>query len=177
MNLWKDFDERDILPEMFTAVVEISKGSHCKYELDKRTGAIKLDRILSTSTQYPSNYGFIPLTYAQDNDPLDVLILCQEPLVPLSEVKCVPIGVINMLDQGEVDEKIIAIAIADPMWNTYNEVSQLPPHYVRETKHFFEIYKNLENKQTIVEGVNDKVSAIRIIRECLERYKKVILKE
>ena len=137
MNIWHDIRKERISPESFVACIEISKGSQCKYELDKETGRLILDRVLSTSTQYPANYGFIPLTYGCDNDPLDVLVLCQEPIMPLTLVKCIPIGVILMVDNGAMDEKIIAIAEKDPMWNSYTDINELPPHYIREVSNFF----------------------------------------
>ena len=115
-----------------------------KYELDKETGLIILDRILYTSTHYPANYGFIPRTYADDNDPLDVLVLCSEPILPMSLVQCYPIGVFTMLDQGKLDEKIIAIPFKDPNNNVYKDISELPEHIFREMSHFFSVYKTLE---------------------------------
>lgn len=175
MNAWHDIDPRFIGTDSFLACIEISKGSQCKYELDKKTGMLILDRVLSTSTQYPANYGFIPLTYASDGDPLDVLVLCQEPIVPLTLVRCIPLGVIIMVDNGDLDEKIIAIAEKDPMWNTYNDLNQLPPHYVREVSNFFEVYKMLENKITSVEGIENCDGAKKIIKECLQRYQDKIL--
>lgn len=126
MNIWHDINPDRISPTEFVAVVEISKGSKKKYELDKETGLIVLDRILYTSTHYPANYGFIPRTYGDDKDPLDVLVLCSEPLEPLTLVKCYPIGVMKMLDNGMGDEKIIAIPYNDPMYNSYTDINQLP---------------------------------------------------
>ena len=126
MNIWHDIDRERIKPESFMAVIEITKGSKNKYELDKQTGLLILDRVLYTSTHYPANYGFIPLTYAEDNDPLDVLVLCQECIDPMTLVKCFPIGVIKMIDNGDVDEKIIAIPIKDPSLSDYNDIQELP---------------------------------------------------
>ena len=146
MNPWHDFRDERISAENFVSVIEITKGSKKKYELDKETGYIMLDRILYTSTRYPANYGFIPRTYGDDNDPLDVLILCSESLIPMSLVKCYPIGVIIMNDNGSVDEKIIAIPFNDPNYNHYKSIHDLPPHIFDEMKHFFQVYKNLENK-------------------------------
>lgn len=170
MNIWHDIRKERISPESFIACIEISKGSQCKYELDKETGRLILDRVLSTSTQYPANYGFIPLTYGCDNDPLDVLVLCQEPLTPLTLVKCIPIGVILMMDNGAMDEKIIAIAEKDPMWNSYTDINELPPHYIREVSNFFEVYKLLEDGVTAVNGSLNKEGAIKIIKEAIDRY-------
>ena len=170
MNIWHDLDSRRVNKDSFIACIEISKGSKKKYELAKETGLIILDRILYTSTHYPANYGFIPKTYSGDNDPLDVLVLCQEPLVPLTLVKCIPIGVILMMDNGAMDEKIIAIAEKDPMWNSYTDINELPPHYIREVSNFFEVYKLLEDGITAVNGSLNKEGAIKIIKEAIDRY-------
>ena len=144
MNIWHDIDASRIQPDDFVCVIEIPKGSKNKYEVDKDTGMLILDRILYTSTHYPANYGFIPKTYADDCDPLDVLVLCSEPLEPLSLVRCYPIGEINMIDDGEEDTKVIAIPFRDPTWNAYKNIEDLPPHVVDEIKHFFNVYKQLE---------------------------------
>lgn len=169
-NIWHDMSPKRITPEDFIAVIEISKGSKKKYELDKPTGFIILDRILYTSTHYPANYGFIPRTYGEDGDPLDVLLLCSEPLEPLTLVRAYPIGVISMLDNGRNDEKIIAIPFNDPNYNIYTNIDQLPKHVFEEMCHFFSVYKNLENKETAVDEVKDRDTAIRIISEAIERY-------
>ena len=150
MNIWHDIDPKRITPEDFICVIEISEGSKKKYELDKETGFIILDRILHTSTHYPANYGFIPRTYGDDGDPLDVLLLCSESLEPLTLARAYPIGVITMLDGGHNDEKIIAIPMGDPTYNSYTDINQLPLHIFNEMKHFFEVYKNLEQKDTAV---------------------------
>ena len=128
MNPWHDFDPKRLSPESFMAIIEIPKGSKKKYELDKETGYIILDRILYTSTHYPANYGFIPRTYGDDNDPLDVLLICSQPLEPLTLVRAYPIGVISMIDNGRNDEKIIAIPFNDPNYNQYTDIDQLPYH-------------------------------------------------
>ena len=128
MNIWHDINPDRISPTEFVAVVEIPKGSKKKYELDKETGLIVLDRILYTSTHYPANYGFIPRTYGDDKDPLDVLVLCSEPLEPLTLVKCYPIGVMKMIDDDQVDEKIIAIPFNDPSYAEFKDINQLPQH-------------------------------------------------
>ena len=169
-NIWHDMSPKRITPEDFIAVIEISKGSKKKYELDKPTGFIILDRILYTSTHYPANYGFIPRTYGEDGDPLDVLLLCSEPLEPLTLVRAYPIGVISMLDNGRNDEKIIAIPFNDPNYNIYTNIDQLPKHVFDEMCHFFSVYKNLENKETAVDEVKDRDTAIKIISEAIERY-------
>jgi inorganic pyrophosphatase len=171
MNIWHDIESNRITPEDFIAVVEISKGSKQKYEMDKKTGLLRLDRILYTSTHYPANYGFIPHTLAEDNDPLDVLILCSESLIPMSLVKCYPIGVIIINDNGSVDEKIIAIPDTDPNYNTYKSIKDLPKHIFDEMQHFFSVYKQLENKSTTVDVASDRDSAIEIIKKSMDSYK------
>ena len=169
-NIWHDISPTRITPKDFIAVVEIEKGSKKKYELDKQTGLLILDRILYTSTHYPSNYGLIPRTYADDNDPLDVLILCSEVIQPMSLVRCFPIGVLTMLDQGHLDEKIIAIPFQDPTYNGYRDVSDLPSHVFSEMSHFFSVYKNLEGKETVVDELRDVNEAQKVIQKCLDAY-------
>lgn len=170
MNIWHDINPDRITPDEFVAVIEISKGSKKKYELDKETGLIKLDRILYTSTHYPANYGFIPRTYGDDKDPLDVLVLCSEPLEPLTLVKCYPIGVMKMIDNGMGDEKIIAIPYDDPTYNSYSDISDLPSHIFEEIKHFFKVYKDLEGKETKVDEFGDHNEAVTIIENCIGNY-------
>lgn len=169
-NIWHDISPARISEDDFIAVIEIEKGSKKKYELDKETGHLILDRILYTSTHYPTNYGLIPRTYADDNDPLDVLVLCSENIQPLSLVRCYPIGVITMLDQGRLDEKIIAIPFQDPTYNSYHDVSDLPQHIFTEMSHFFTVYKNLEGKDTVVDELRDAAAAREVIRKCREAY-------
>ena len=169
-NIWHDISPSRITAEDFIAVIEIEKGSKKKYELDKETGSLILDRILYTSTHYPANYGLIPRTYADDNDPLDVLVLCSEVIQPLSLVRCYPIGVITMLDQGKLDEKIIAIPFKDPTYNSYHDVSELPSHIFTEMSHFFTVYKNLEQKETMVDEVRAAEDAKKVIQKCLDQY-------
>ena len=169
-NIWHDISPKRITPEDFICVVEISKGSKKKYELDKETGFLMLDRILYTSTHYPANYGFIPRTYGDDNDPLDVLLLCSEPIEPLTLVRAYPIGVISMIDNGRNDEKIIAIPFNDPTYNQYTDIDQLPGHVFEEMRHFFTVYKNLENKTTAVNEVSNRDAAVRVIADAIENY-------
>lgn len=169
-NIWHDIDPARIQPEDFIAVVEISKNSKKKYELDKETGLIILDRVLHTATHYPANYGFIPRTYGDDEDPLDVLILCSEVLDPLTLVRCYPIGYISMLDSGRNDEKIIAIPFADPNYNAYKKISDLPKHIFDEMVHFFTVYKALEHKESMAGEVNGPEEAIKVIASCKENY-------
>ena len=169
-NIWHDISPKRITAKDFICVVEISKGSKKKYELDKETGYIILDRILYTSTHYPANYGFIPRTLGDDNDPLDVLLLCAEPIEPMSLVRAYPIGVISMIDNGRNDEKIIAIPFEDPNYNQYTDIDQIPSHIFDEMKHFFSVYKNLEKKETAVNEVQDRNEAIRVIEASIENY-------
>ena len=171
MNIWHDIDDSRIKDESFIVCIEISKGSKKKYELDKETGLIILDRILYTSTHYPANYGFIPKTYADDNDPLDVLVLCQESLEPLSLVKCRPLGVVKMIDSGAVDEKIISVVENDPFMANYKTIDDLPSHMIEEMMHFFRVYKELEGKATSIEKVENIDSAKSIINNCINNYK------
>lgn len=172
-NIWHDIAAKRIKPDDFVCVIEISKGSKTKYELDKETGCIILDRILYTSTQYPANYGFIPKTYGEDEDPLDVLLLCSEPLAPLTLVRAYPIGVITMIDNDRCDDKIIAIPFGDPSYNQYEDISELPVHIFEEMKHFFKVYKNLENKNTAVNEVSGREKALEIIRKARADYKEI----
>ena len=172
MNPWHDFEPDRITSERFISVIEIPKGSKNKYELDKPSGLLRLDRILYTSTHYPANYGFIPRTLSEDNDPLDVLVLCQESLEPMSILECYPIGMITMIDENEADEKIVAIPVNDPFLNTYHDISELPQHQFNEIKHFFEVYKFLENKETRVDNIVGRNEAIRTIENCKMAYDK-----
>ena len=163
MNIWHDIDSERIKPKDFISVIEITKGGKNKYELDKETGLLRLDRVLYTATHYPANYGFIPRTYADDNDPLDVLVLCQENIDPMTLVECYPIGVITMIDSEQNDEKIIAVAKKD--------INDLPSHISSEIMHFFEVYKQLEEKQTVVEEVLGREEAEKIIEKAIKNYK------
>ena len=169
-NIWHDISPKRINPDDFIMVVEIPKGSKKKYELDKESGFLMLDRILHTSTHYPANYGFIPRTYGDDEDPLDVLLICSQSLEPLTLVRAYPIGVISMMDNGRDDEKIIAVAYNDPNYNNYTNIDQLPKHIFDEMRHFFSVYKNLENKETAVDEVSDRDAAIKVIDEAINRY-------
>ncbi len=170
MNIWHDFSDEKITTEKFYAVIEISAGSKNKYELDKETGFLKLDRVLYTSTRYPANYGFIPRTYAEDGDPLDVLVMCQEPIAPLTLVECRPIGVLKMTDSDETDEKIIAIPCGDPTLADFDDISELPHHRSDEISHFFSVYKALEGKQTAIEQLCGHEVAKEIIMNCKKSY-------
>lgn len=174
MNIWHDIDGKRITPEAFEALIEIPKGCKAKYELDKETGLLRLDRVLYTSTVYPSNYGFIPRTFADDGDPLDVLVLCNEPIYPMTLIRCYPIGVINMIDGGAFDEKIIAIPFGDPTFNGYKDIEELPKHVFEEMMHFFEVYKSLEHKKTTVREIAHRAEALAIIDKCIKAYEKKI---
>ena len=169
-NVWHDISPKRIHADDFICVIEISKGSKKKYELDKESGYLMLDRILHTSTHYPANYGFIPRTYGDDNDPLDVLLLCSEQIEPMTLVRAYPIGVISMIDNGRNDEKIIAIPFNDPNYNMYRDISELPKHVFDEMSHFFTVYKNLENKETAVNEVSDRDNALKVIDKAIENY-------
>ena len=171
MNLWHDIRPARMKVDDFMAVIEIEKGSKNKYEMDKETGALRLDRILYTSTHYPANYGFIPRTYADDNDPLDVLVLCSEAIRPLSLVRAYPIGYFAMRDGASMDEKILAVPFGDPVYNSYHDVTELPDHIAQEISHFFNVYKNLEDgKDVVIDGVYGREEAIEVIRKCYDNY-------
>lgn len=169
-NIWHDLSPSRVSPTDFVAVIEIPKGSKKKYELDKETGLIVLDRVLHTSTHYPANYGFIPRTYGDDGDPLDVLVLCSEALDPMTLVRCYPIGYISMLDDGQGDEKIIAIPFSDPTYQGTRELRDLPAHVAGEMKHFFTVYKALEGKETVAEEVHGREEAQEVISKAIAEY-------
>ena len=169
-SIWHTMSTQRVTPTDFICVIEISKGSKNKYEMDKETGLLILDRILHTSTHYPANYGFIPRTYGDDGDPLDVLLLCSESVQPMTLVRAYPIGVISMLDNGKNDEKIIAIPYEDPTYNTYFDIADLPAHIFEEMRHFFSVYKQLEGKSTAVDEVQGHEKALEIIRKSLSTY-------
>ena len=169
-NIWHDINPKRITPEDYMCVIEISKGSKNKYELDKETGLLKLDRILYTSTHYPANYGFIPRTFGDDQDPLDVLLLCSEPVAPMTLVHAYPIGMISMLDNGRRDEKIISIPFDDPTYNVYHDISELPSHIFDKMKHFFSVYKALEGKETVVNEESGRDRAIEVVQQAIDSY-------
>lgn len=172
MNIWHDIEKKRIQPEDFETLIEIPKGCNLKYELDKATGLLRLDRVLYTSTHYPANYGFIPRTLADDEDPLDVLVLCSEPVYPMTLIRCFPIGVITMVDDGATDEKIIAIPFQEPTYNSYQDIEDLPQHIFDEMMHFFEVYKTLEHKKTTVKEICHRQAALDIIVKCIQNYEK-----
>lgn len=160
------------LREAFPVVVEIPKGSKCKYELDKKTGLLMLDRVLYSSVHYPANYGFIPQTHAGDGDPLDVLVLMQEPVVPLTIVRARAIGGFFMRDDKGVDDKIVAVAVDDPAFAHYHRHDELPPHLARELTRFFADYKVLESKLAEVEEMYGVDHAFQVIDEAVAEYRK-----
>ena len=176
MNIWHDIDPSEITPNDFSAIIEIPKGSSCKYELDKKTGLCRLDRVLYTATHYPANYGFIPRTYADDGDPLDVLVLCDAPIYPMTLVRAYPIGAMRMIDGGKLDDKIIALPFSDPTYRGIKSIHDLPSHIFDEIMHFFTVYKQLENKQTAVKELYDKREAEEIVAECIKLYDDTFLK-
>ena len=167
---WHDVTPGENIPKEFNAIIEIPFGSSVKYELDKISGLIKLDRVLYSAVYYPANYGFIPQTLAEDDDPLDVLVLCQETVVPLTLMHARTIGLMTMIDAGKKDHKIIAIATEDPEFNSYKEASEMPPHRLTMLRRFFQDYKTLEGKQVEVNEFQAAGEALPIVLEALERY-------
>lgn len=170
-NPWHDVDVGKNIPHEFCAIIEVPKGSKNKYELDKESGLIKVDRVLFSAVHYPANYGFIPRTYCEDHDPLDVLVLGQEAVFPLSIMIVKAIGVLKMKDEGEADDKIIAVHVHDPEYCEYNSIKDLPQHRIAEIKRFFEDYKTLENKIVVVEEFLDADVAKEILKDSIKRYK------
>jgi inorganic pyrophosphatase len=161
----------DQIDAFFPSVIEIPKGSKLKYEVDKRTGMLMLDRVLYSSVHYPANYGFIPQSHADDGDPLDVLVLMQEPVHPLTIVRARAIGGFSMRDDKGIDDKIVAVAVDDPAFSHYREVEELPPHVLREIRRFFEDYKSLENKVSVVDALYGRARALEVVREALGAYR------
>lgn len=174
MHPWHDtpIDESAIATH-FPVIVEIPKGSTNKYELDKDTGLLRLDRVLYSAVHYPADYGFIPRTYCDDGDPLDVLVLGQEPVYPLTIVEARAVGVMRMRDEKGVDDKIVAVSVRDPSFEGYTDKAQLPAHVLRQVQRFFEDYKVLEHKQVVIEDLLGPEEAVRIIREAMELYQQL----
>jgi inorganic pyrophosphatase len=171
-HAWHDISPGDKLPLEFFAVVEIPFGSSVKYELDKTSGLIKLDRMLYSAVYYPANYGFIPQTLAEDGDPLDVLVLCQEAVVPLTLIHARAIGLMTMIDGGKRDHKIISVATQDPEFNEYREANQMPEHRLAMLRRFFLDYKQLEGKAVEVDNIQATKHALPVIEDALVRYKR-----
>lgn len=169
-HAWHDVTPGEHLPLEFTAVVEIPMGSSVKYELDKETGLLKLDRILYSAVYYPANYGFIPQTLAEDDDPLDVLVLCQEAVAPMTLVKSRAIGLMTMIDSGKKDHKILAVALDDPEYNSFFQADELPMHRLNMLRRFFQDYKQLEGKAVEVDHFLPAEASLPIIESALSRY-------
>jgi inorganic pyrophosphatase len=167
---WHDVTPGEKLPGEFTAVIEIPMGSSVKYELDKETGLLRLDRILYSAVFYPANYGFIPQTLAEDDDPLDVLVLCQESVAPLTLLHARAIGLMTMIDSGKKDHKVLAVAVHDPEYNNFEEAKELPPHKLTMLRRFFQDYKTLEGKAVEVDEIEPAKKTLPIIEAALTRY-------
>ncbi len=173
---WHNVSPGHDIPKTVTAIIEIPKGSKGKYEIDKETGLMKLDRVLFSSVMYPANYGFIPQTYCDDNDPLDILVICSADLYPMTMVEATVIGVMHMVDNGEQDDKIIAVATHDMSVNYITDLSELPPHTMKEIVRFFQDYKALEEKNVTIEQLLDKSYAHKVIQESIELYQDTFVK-
>jgi inorganic pyrophosphatase len=169
-HAWHDVTPGEHLPSEFTAVIEIPMGSSVKYELDKETGMLRLDRILYSAVYYPANYGFIPQTLAEDDDPLDVLVLCQEAVAPLTLVSARAIGLMTMIDSGKKDHKVLAVAVDDPEYNGFREAGELPVHRLTMLRRFFQDYKMLEGKAVEVDEMQPASATLPIVEEALARY-------
>lgn len=173
-HCWHDVEPTLPASDEFNAVIEIPAGGNVKYELDKRTGLLRMDRILHSAVYYPANYGFIPRTLAEDADPLDILVLCQEPLDPLTIVEARPIGLMSMIDGGKQDHKVIAVATGDPEYNLFRSASELPPHRMETLRRFFLDYKRLERKRVAVDRIQPASKALAVIRAAMKRYREKI---
>src|SRR6188472_4523351 len=171
MNPWHDVAIGDNPVHSFHCVIEVPSGSKCKYELDKVTGLLRLDRVLYSAVHYPANYGFIPRTFCDDGDPLDALVISQEPVHPLTLVEARAVGVMRMRDEKGIDDKIVAVSVRDPQFADYTDKAQLPAHVLRQVRRFFEDYKALEHKQVIVEDMLGPEEALGIIRDAFEMYR------
>jgi inorganic pyrophosphatase len=170
LHPWHGANYGSNAPQIVNGLIEIPQGSRTKYEIDKPTGLLKLDRIIYSSFHYPVNYGFIPQTLGQDGDPLDILVMCSESIQPLCLVEATVIGNMQMIDNGEKDDKIIAVASNDPGINFYSDIDQLPRHFIAVLRNFFEQYKVLENKKVEIDEFQDKDAAYKVINEAIELY-------
>ena len=170
LHPWHGAHYGENAPQMVNGLIEIPQGSKSKYEIDKKTGLLKLDRVIFSSFHYPINYGFIPQTLGQDGDPLDILVMCSESIQPLCLVEATVIGNMQMIDTGVVDDKIIAVAAKDPAVNYINDVSELPKHFIAVLRNYFEQYKVLENKKVEIDDFQDKAAAYRIIEAAIALY-------
>lgn len=175
INAWRDLSPGIHVPDLVTAVIEIPSGSRNKYELDKESGLIRLDRVLYSAVHYPGDYGFIPRTLSLDNDPCDVLVLLNEPTFPGCLIDVRPIGVLRMRDRGEPDEKILAVPAHDPFYHEYFDIADIPQHYLKEVEHFFHIYKDLEGKRVQIIGWEKSEVAMHVIMESVDRYTETYL--
>ena len=175
IHMWRDLPPGPSAPELVTAVIEIPAKSRNKYELDKETGLIKLDRVLYSAVHYPADYGFIPRTLHEDGDPLDILVRINEPTFPGCMIEARPIGILRMLDKGEPDDKVLAVPSNDPFHNEFYDIADLPQHYLKEIEHFFHIYKDLEGRRVQIIGWENAASALGIIQESIERYEATYL--
>ena len=173
MNIWHKLSDKRVNKDDFISVIEIPKGSKLKQELDKETGMLIVDRVLHTSMQYPANYGFIPKTLSEDGDPCDVWVFCSEPLKELSMIRCFPLGVVDMIDGGVKDEKIIAVPFEDPLYKNFNSLELFPKHVFDELIHFLKVYKELEDKKIEINGIYGKEEAYKFIEDGIKLYKKV----
>src|SRR4051794_31754515 len=170
LHPWHDVTPGEHLPHEFNALVEIPMGSSVKYELDKRTGLLRLDRVLYSAVFYPANYGFVPQTLAEDDDPLDVLVLCQEAVAPLTLLQARTIGLMTMIDGGKKDHKVLAVAVHDPEYNAFQEARELAPHKLTMLRRFFQDYKTLEGKSVEVDDIEPAKKSLHVIEGALTRY-------
>lgn len=177
LHPWHGAHYGENAPAIVNAIIEIPQGSRAKYEVDKNTGLLKLDRVIYSSFHYPINYGFIPRTLGQDGDPLDILVLCSQAIQPLCLVEATVIGNMQMIDSGSMDDKIIAVALKDPSVNHIKDIDSLPPHFINELRNYFEQYKVLENKKVEIDNFQDKQVAQKIIRDAIAFYKETFSKD
>ncbi len=176
LHPWHGASYGDKAPAQINGLVEIPQGSRAKYEVDKTTGLLKLDRVIYSSFHYPVNYGFIPQTLGYDGDPLDILIICSQSIQPLCLIETAVIGNMQMIDAGKQDDKIIAVAVNDPSVNHIKSMEELPSHFLAELRNFFEQYKVLENKKVVIDNFQDRATALQIINDAIDLYKQTFKK-